>query len=408
VPRRTCSLSPPEWQQPETEPTITLHLRTITPLFGGGYEPREVDSHCIIRSAAIRGHLRFWWRATAGAQYKSAEELFAAEEALWGSAEKPGKVAIEVALVSEGSRRLYSEIAPKATPQDGPREGVFLFPFQAQRGDNPLPEAHARENVEFSLTIRCSSGCLTEVERCVRAWLAFGGVGSRTRRGCGALCETSDPAHWLPPVDRAQRHSWLRALTDASSESAAYTVLGKARVVFGQPVVKAGEAWRTLGRFWCAVRKGHMGDAEGYVPMNGGHWGDYREALARFERSQDQEIALAKPFLGLPIVYQKFDRGPAPARYAPTLEADETGRMASPVILKPIALANGQFAPLIAVLSAPDPVRINVKVGHNARVVDLRLPRADRVLRRMGVAHPLDAVVKFAEQEWRTRAEALP
>jgi len=402
-----CSVSPPEWRQPDAGQTITLHLRTITPMFGGGYEPREVDPLCIIRPAAIRGHLRFWWRATAGAQFGSPEDLYRAEEALWGSADKPGRVAIEVALVSEGSRRSHSELAPKATPQDGPREGVFLFPFQAQGGDSPLPEAYARENVEFRLTIRHGSGCLPEVERCVRAWLTFGGIGARTRRGCGALRETGDPARWLPPADPAQRRDWLRALSGGSSEPAAHSVLGNARVVFGPRGDNALGAWRTLGRFWCALRKGHIG-SEDYVPMNGGHWKDYRGSLAAFERSQDQGIALAKPFLGLPIVYQKFDKGPRPARYAPTIEAAETGRMASPVILKPAALANGQFAPLVTVLSAPSPTQISVKVGHNARVVDLNLPRADRVLQRMGVAHPLDAVVKFAEQEWRTQAEVLP
>ncbi len=56
----------PQWKEPAPQESITLHLRLITPLFGGGYETREVDPDCIIRPATIRGHLRFWWRALYG------------------------------------------------------------------------------------------------------------------------------------------------------------------------------------------------------------------------------------------------------------------------------------------------------------------------------------------------------
>jgi CRISPR-associated protein Cmr1 len=78
-------------------------------MFGGGYKAREVDPLLPIRPAAIRGHLRFWWRATAGARYSSVADLHKAETELWGGAstkDNPavGKVAIQVQILSAGER----------------------------------------------------------------------------------------------------------------------------------------------------------------------------------------------------------------------------------------------------------------------------------------------------------------
>lgn len=85
--RRMGRASPPspapQWQAPKPNEGLTIRLKVITPLFGGGYEPREVDPVRIIRPATVRGHLRFWWRALYGGQYSSSEELFQAESALW-------------------------------------------------------------------------------------------------------------------------------------------------------------------------------------------------------------------------------------------------------------------------------------------------------------------------------------
>src|SRR5579862_2869390 len=50
-------------------------IKVVTPLFGGGVDPGENDPHTLIRGTAIRGHLRFWWRATRGARFKDAGEL---------------------------------------------------------------------------------------------------------------------------------------------------------------------------------------------------------------------------------------------------------------------------------------------------------------------------------------------
>lgn len=130
----------PRWTKPSAPHSLTLHLRLITPLFGGGYEPREVDPVCIIRPAAIRGHLRFWWRALYGGQYASAKELFQAEAAIWGAAASKeqdwaGKVGLRVSDVRWNKQtKTVPDFRPRGSPaQVGPQAQYLLYTFQEQR-----------------------------------------------------------------------------------------------------------------------------------------------------------------------------------------------------------------------------------------------------------------------------------
>lgn len=142
------------------------------------------------------------------------------------------------------------------------------------------------------------------------------------------------------------------------------------------------EVWRDLGRFWARFRKGHFTEKRpSYSPMSGGAWEDH-STLKRVRRGET--IRLAKPYLGLPIVYQAF-----PNAFAGTLEAitSHGTRMASPVILKPCAFQDGVRG-LVLVMSAPIPERISVKGQEHT----LEVPQNDPVLRTLQARTPLEAV----------------
>lgn len=133
--RRVSLPSLPSWEAPKKWETIELQLKLITPMFGGGYKTREVDTIQPIRPAAIRGHLRHWWRATAGAKYASPEKLHEAEVALWGGASTNensayGKVALQVDIINEGQSVKYSKVATRPTSRDVPKCRYFLFPYR--------------------------------------------------------------------------------------------------------------------------------------------------------------------------------------------------------------------------------------------------------------------------------------
>lgn len=400
----------PQWMEPAPDESITLHLRLITPLFGGGYETREVDPVCIIRPATVRGHLRFWWRALYGGQYANAGQLFTAEAAIWGAAateerQSVGKVGVRVRDVKWNKQvKTVNDFRPRGGPpaQVGPQVKYLLYTFQEIKGEHK-PPAEGYDNVEFTLQVTFSKGLSAQqrqqVENTLKAWIAFGGVGARTRRGCGALTVTQEQGKWLPPADAEKRRAWFNGLLPSGSppKPARLSLLSGARIVCGNPRGHATDVLYDIGSFWARFRKGHVG-SKPYSPMSGSRWGDYRRALLQFQKRNPDSIALAKPYLGLPIVYQSFHNAP----YAPTIESAETGRMASPVILKPLALANGQVCPLCVVLWAPMPREVRIKPPD--RVIRLTVPQEDGVLHDLQVRHPLEAVIKAAELLWRTKA----
>jgi CRISPR-associated protein Cmr1 len=352
----------PEWREPQRAQQTEIEIEIITPLFGGGYQTRECDTLIPVRAASVRGHLRFWWRATAGAQYSSVDELYCHECDLWGGASTPeqplaGKVAVRVEILNKGTSKLYKDIAPRPTAKEGPLHGFFLFPFQAIKSEN-LPEAKGLEGVQFRLCLQYDS-CLNdeqrrEVEAAVKAWLVFGGIGARTRRGCGALKATK--AEWQLPSDRDRCEKFIEQLLlhRGVNRACDYPTLVGATMIIGQPQQDAIAVWRELGRFWARFRKGHF--PGNYNPMSGGQWSDYRQVLCKLSTNPGNSLALVKPYLGLPIVYQKFQG----ACFHGTIEPAQSGRMASPVILKPVALDNGQFAPLILVMRTKKPERIKI------------------------------------------------
>ncbi|WP_027883018.1 type III-B CRISPR module RAMP protein Cmr1 [Meiothermus rufus] len=400
MPRRIGREAP---QLTLSQPTVwTLKLRTITPMFGGSATPREVDAENPVRAASVRGHLRFWWRATAGAKYGSLEELLEAEERIWGSAQQYGRVALRVLEQAAGESRKPSDLVPdKGTARTGPMEKFFLHPFNPNQSEG-LPEASGLLWVAFTLELdvaRLSPEETAQLKTALRAWIAFGGVGARTRRGLGALEVLSDASEWLPGSPN-QIKDWFAAPPIAQPQ---HTTLAGAVVYLGRPPkpnnadpYRGHVAWRELGRFWARFRKGHFvedpktGQTMAYTPMAGGKWRDHKTLLA-LNRNQEQ-IALAKPYLGLPIVYQRLGNS-----FSGTLEAlhPQGKRMASPVILKPIAFADGNVRAAVVVLRAPVPEQI--KIGEQK--LKLQVPEYDPVLEALEAEDVLEAVCKAARRQ---------
>ncbi|WP_456411453.1 type III-B CRISPR module RAMP protein Cmr1 [Oceanithermus sp.] len=384
--------------------TFGLGVRTITPVFGGSAVPGEVNRENPVRAPEIRGQLRFWWRATAGARYKNSTELFKAEEDIWGSAERPSQVSVRIVEQRYGEQITAKQLGPdkEQARKEGLLEAYLAYPF---RGN-----VTGLASVAFELQIGVLSPELeAEVITALRAWLLFGGIGARTRRGLGALdvLENENRSHWLPKNPDTVP-GWLNLPSaDGTRE---WPLLAGAKLVVGPDLNsqvntkrKPGkdqkqvlEAWRELGRFWARFRKGHVGPGVSYRPTGRSLWGDY-ETLKKL-KGKEKRVALAKPFLGLPIVYQSF-RGKA--AFSGTLEAAAEGgaRMASPVIIKPISFANGEVRPAVLLLSTPAPARLRISGSKHADgSYDLEKPGADPVLRNLGAATPLEAVLKAAKE----------
>lgn len=326
----TVSIPTLNFQPPKS---FIVNLQTITPMFGGSASTREVDTEHPVRAASVRGQLRFWWRATAGAQYQSAEKLFEEESKIWGNTKKPGVVRVEI---------LNQKADPPRVPQLARELTYATFPFQEQRASpTSLGVAAGKAtSASFILCLTCSPDHLPQVKTAVQAWVMFGGIGSRTRRGCGSLRVTDGV---LPP------------LTFSGKGAQMLTTLPG---VFYQGKVENDplRTWEQAVRVYKEFRQQRNAGQERNRPGRS-HWPEpdslrrmTRRAAPNHEPSHTV-TGYPRADLGLPIIFHFKDRGDPSDQ---TLQGSTKGqeRFASPVITKAQAVAGG-YAPIIMILDAP-------------------------------------------------------
>lgn len=379
----------------------SIHL--ITPMFGGGVEVGETDPTWPIRGTSIRGQLQFWWRATRGASCSTSEELFMRHAEIWGRTEQASPVEVEVSDVQMAAPRpcaRYDWNPQARRGQGGWRlnwESPFrnsalsyaLFPFQGQQ---PLPRRDAAsekpparyiENGSFKLRIRFPESFRHDVETAVWAWVNFGGIGARTRRGCGALsCQELAPT----AVEDFQR--WFRWGAESESRTVRDWPTLPSTILVNSEQGPPLAVWQTVIELWQRFRQG-----TGFARNYGQQQQPDRPGRSRYPepetirrvtgRRSSQHARLAhipddafpRAELGLPIVFHFQNQGqgepPDTVLYpANGHDGQKRERMASPIILKPLALANGQAIPLIMRLVAPLLAGVDMRQGD----ISLSLP----------------------------------
>lgn len=184
--------------------SLTLQLKSLTPILGGGPLARQLPEVDIIRVPTLRGHLRFWWRALYGQELtrdgeKGRLELARRERELWGGMGQ-GK---------EGARRSQVELRVTGIQSAGRDEGRINLgtppAYALWTARNSLKESadvpRWKKDLQFTLELLAPEGeALHQARHALRAWLLFGGYGSRTRRGCGSVTVASalEREAWLP------------------------------------------------------------------------------------------------------------------------------------------------------------------------------------------------------------------
>jgi CRISPR-associated protein Cmr1 len=368
MPRTPPSIPPPslgtlaDWQSgPRPKPLFDAELTVVTPLFGGSARARAVDPHHPVSGKGVRGQLRFWWRACFGPHYATAADLFDAESKLWGrtsgTAGAPSLVDVMVETVDRG--RKTDAYMPGAG--GFPRSAVY--PFQPQRRTE-TPGAGYLQGVKFRLTVAPAPGATptaaqeAQVLAALRAWVAFGGVGARTRRGCGALWCDDPLVRPQEPVGK-----WLR-----QQLAPPHIATGPRRLLVPQlsgGVVFVGDKKDTVGAWTAAVslmEEFRQGPEVGRrppkairTPPGTSYWPEPPSVRAlqahpdsRHLKAHPHQIFFPRADLGLPLNFQQMGD-------APRLEGATDGRqrMASPFIIKPLAISEKQAVPLVLLLNAP-------------------------------------------------------
>lgn len=174
VQRITHKQDPDRWRQ--------FDCRLVTPMYGGGVVARRVDTDMPIRAASIRGQLRFWWRVTQPKDLSPAE-LFERESAIWGG------IGRKLPRASKVGVRVRCEPVQRHQLEP-PRSGEALkyaFGPAVIKAEGVSAERWLAPGYSFSLLLRYESSVAEEVEKALRWWMSFGGIGARTRRGFGAI-----------------------------------------------------------------------------------------------------------------------------------------------------------------------------------------------------------------------------
>ena len=198
---------------PPGRDTLRYSVEPITPSLYGGYDPSKPDTDAPLRLKALRGQLREWWRilAQSGDLDGQISDLSicspgarqAVEDRVWGSLGRGQPVAGAVGL------DLLTRQAPESkdceawikTLARGPMQEAMIYALY-----NAMGNYHRDLTLGGSYTLLVhvddADTYRAAVERTVAFWATFGGLGSRTRRGIGAVrvCRLDDNGQSCPPL----------------------------------------------------------------------------------------------------------------------------------------------------------------------------------------------------------------
>ncbi len=358
--------------------TYTIHV--VTPIFQGGAIAKRGDDITPIRGFGVRGQLRFWWRATQGAACPTTADLFRREESVWGSAERPSPVQIAITYQNPGNKVALAEWGGKFgnrafVRSQFPEYALFPLSNPPKDLDKDVKEQifQGHEGVVFNLKVSCPPSKWGEVKSALWAWANFGGVGGRTRRGCGALyckdfapppdCQSvADFKGWLGKV-------WQEHIGITPDESTAWPRLSKSNILLfsgrnGSPrledtVASWNRAVKSLQDFRQGAgigRSGHRGRSR---------WPEAEAIRALTQRRDDDHLtkidpphpnAFPRADLGLPILFHfkdERDGDPHDSTLKPRWKGEFKDRMASPIITKPLAISPTRCVAIVLLLDAP-------------------------------------------------------
>lgn len=360
-PEPTAELPPITPRQTDTV-TQVREYRLITPLFGGGVKPAEMDPVTPIRGTAVRGQLRFWWRATRGGRYNGdLEKMKAAEDALWGAASTPGKVFVSNVQLSVQTVNRGKPFVVKDRRNEPISIAHFRSPYSYAAF--PLePDQTVQEGITFQLSLGFPAEFQADVEAALWAWETFGGIGGRTRRGFGSLqcVSLNGEAVHLPAdhqISKAIKMGLKRFVLpgDWSNASEVPHLSPLSTFVITEPLPDPLAAWRNLLSELKAFRQSRNPGTATNRPGRS-HWPE-PDAIRRLTRKRAGRHAtplsttdkFPRAQFGLPIIFHFKDQDdPADT----SLQGVAFDRLASPLILRPIA-CNGNSVGLALILEGP-------------------------------------------------------
>lgn len=336
----------------------TREYELITPLFGGGVETKKADEVSVIRATEIRGHLRFWWRATRGGQFETIEELKKHEDAIFGSTDQHSALQIEVEIGKRGSN------FPDQRDNDNQPQPIHSIKSPFSYVAFPLRgETNARviENISFKLKLCFPEEFEADLRDSLWAWETFGGIGARTRRGFGALSLKSinNKRITLPSSDALQSaiSDFLNKF-EATMEVTRRFPLVTRDVSFrlSKKQDSGIKVWKFLADKLQSFRQYRKDKNSGQVSRFGTSQWSEPDALRyrmNIQNSRPDVDKFPRAHFGLPILFEmKHDKFKTTLKGKGNRDGEFLERLSSPLILRPIKCSDG-YVGLALILETP-------------------------------------------------------
>jgi CRISPR-associated protein Cmr1 len=380
VPRVPSSLPP--------KPAVHFEeISVVTSILGGGSLANTPDPLVPFRASSIRGHLRFWWRATRGAAFATTEALHAAESAIWGSTEKASPISIWTDKL-----RLSSPVPALVIRHvNGKKERDYLQPqyalFPAQQTDI----RNICKAGEFRLHFSVPPQLQDDFDAALHHWISFGGYGARTRRGLGSL---------FNPVYSGleRRYNTQQLLGDGSRR--AWPTLKGSRLVIGGQTMPHTQAWEAAIKALSDFRQQRtrkMGRSLFPEPD------EIRRLRNEYAIDHPTPINVDGDFprakFGLPIIFEfrrDGDRSGDPTKNTLVIDKDRD-RFASPIIVKAMSVSKTHSRPIALFLNTAGVPETLTLTANNRE--DVKVQRGPRPV--------LSQFLAFAKNEWNGTEETL-
>jgi CRISPR-associated protein Cmr1 len=332
----------------------TREYELITPLFGGGTETQKADPVSVIRVPSIRGQLRFWWRAIRGGQFGgSVERMKEREDEIFGAASvgdksTPSQVQINLSINKRG------EDLVKVSNIAGTREVPIYVPGSSlSYAAFPLREKQVGvvEGVNFSLSLTYTASLSPEVEAALWAWEMFGGIGGRTRRGFGAL----QSKVYRPSVGNVKKDiddGFTKHFTGSNfPPNVPHLSNSPTSIKITSPHSDVPAVLKYLIKELREFRQDRP-----LHPPGRSHWHEPDAirllfgATALHPPRPSTVSKYPRAAFGLPIIFKFKDAADPPQTTLEGADKDQK-RMASPLLLRPLACANNLAVGLAVILS---------------------------------------------------------
>jgi CRISPR-associated protein Cmr1 len=385
----------------------TLRLRVETPLFGGD-DPKSDRTRSPIRVPSIRGVLRHWFRAVAaGHGVTDKADLWQAEVPIFGSTDYPSPIHLRINGSLEASGKgTKPDWAGGIRWGNGFHGAHYLLGQGLWHFRNGLTRPFVKPGEKFNLDVRLSGDETVNWRFLLAmwAWLTYGGLGARTRRGFGQL-RCVDIVGTLPEPFAAA----LTTVNDAEG----WSLLGKTAIPaeLRQPDVLGWSGWSAkppdgaaplpetpaLTPTWWEglVFPGEDDDLDGVLRFAGRAWRNFRAMSAPnatpnqrthspewtdsiHGTGRDYRVAA----LGLPVGYHSRNSGLDGTVEPVRRGSSELLRRASPVWIRPVELPNGKWALFSHVFWArllPDDAMLRLRITGDTNYRELDVPSRDDI-----------------------------